>query len=178
MEKNKSFKVNNEIIRQLQSDDEKINLTVIDKMRSSGKIGYIPYLIELANSTNFDTVHSSVFNLLNELKEKGATNYLCEAIRDNQFKTIRKKLVEACWQNGLNFAQHLSLFTDLLIHESDEISFEAFTVIENMEYMPQNSILENEIEKLKSHLTGTDDPRQYFIKEAIITITKVLNQKN
>ncbi|MBN2773763.1 MAG: hypothetical protein JXR31_05910 [Prolixibacteraceae bacterium] len=178
MTEKKDFKPDKEIISKIQSDDENTNLAVIELMRTSGRKEYIPYLIDLAGSTNYETVYSEVFKLLDELKSKDSVVPLISAIQNNKYKKIRKKLVESCWQNGLNYSQHLSVFTELLLYETDEISFEAFTVIENMEYMPQDSILKEEIEKLKSHLTGKDSPRQYFIKETISILNQVLNQKD
>jgi hypothetical protein len=174
MEDNKSFKPDKEILGKIQSDDENTNLSIIEKLRINGKAGYLPYLIGLANSTNYPSVNMAVFGLLNELKNKDAIPFLVEAIGDKKNKPFLKKLVESCWENGLNYSQYLPVFTDLLIFENDEISFEAFTVIENLEYMPDDAILQKEIRKLEGHLDSVNESRKYFLNEAIKIISAVI----
>jgi hypothetical protein len=167
MEENKKFTPDKDIIKQLQSGNEKTILSVVETLMSSGKAGYLPYLIDLAHATRFDTVKSQIFRLLNQLKHKKATTYLADAIRNEQYLSIRKELVEACWQNGLDFAPHFSLFTDLMIHGSEEIAFEAFTVIENMGYIPENNLLRKEAAKIKSHLQETKGRKRYVLDETL-----------
>jgi len=178
MGEKQDFKPDREIIKRLQSGDEKTNLSVVETMKSSGEAGYLPYLIELAHTTRFEKVKSQVFSLLNQLKHKEAITYLADAIRNEQYQSIRKELVEACWQNGLDYAGHFSLFTDLLIHGSEEISFEAFTVIENMGHMPENNVLQKEAAKIKSHLQGTEEGKRYVLAETLKIIDGILNQKD
>lgn len=167
MEQKKVFKPDKEILRQIQLDNETINLSVINRLRVAGRVEYLPYLITLARTTSYETVGSAVFKLLDDLKVKKAVPYLIEAIRDEKDKAILQKLVEACWQNGLSYEQYLPVFTDLLIHESDEISLEAFTVIENMQYKPDTLIVSKEIEKIRKYLPGAEERRKYFLNEAI-----------
>lgn len=148
-------------------------------MRSEGKSGYLPYLFELATTTTKSgQVKNEVFKLLNDLKDNDATFFLAKAIDDDKYSSIRKELVEACWQNGLNYSGYLPLFTKLVIHGTDEVSFEAFTVIDNMKYMPGNSILEEEIKKIKKHIADAHGTRNYFLNETIGILSNALNQGN
>jgi hypothetical protein len=174
MEENKSFKPDKEILGKIQSEEENNNLSIIEKLRINGKAGYLPYLINLANITQHSSVKAAIFGLLNELKNKDAIPFLVEAIGDKKNKSILKKLVESCWENGLNYSQYLPVFIDLLIFENDEISFEAFTVIENLEYMPDDTILRKEIRKLEGHLDSVNETRKYFLNEAIKIISAVI----
>lgn len=178
MKENTKFKPDTIIISQLQSTIEAKNLETIEKLTSAGRVEYLPYLINLAGTTESDSVRAAIYTLLNQLKDKRAVTYLADAISDKKLNSVRKKLVEACWQNGLNFAPFLPLFIDLLIHETDEIAFEAFTLIENMEYMPGDSVLKAEIQKLQLHIDSAGNTRQYFLREAIQILSAVLTQEN
>jgi|WetSurMetagenome_2_1015567.scaffolds.fasta_scaffold111143_1 hypothetical protein len=173
MEGNKTFKPDQEILGQLESDDENTNLLVIEKLRIKGKSGYLPYLIMLARTTNHSTVRHAIFNLLDDIKDKGAIPFIIEAIRDEKNKYILKNLVESCWQNGLDFSQFLPIFTDLLIGGSEEVSFEAFTVVENMELLPGEEIIRKEVLKIENHMEVASEARKYFLKEAIKILTLV-----
>lgn len=167
MEEKKPFKPDPEIIGMLESGNEGLNLAVVERLRESGKAGYLPLLISLAKSTAHPMVRKSVFALLNELKSKDSIPFLMEAVTDEANQTILRELIESCWQNGLNYSQYLPVFTGLLSHGSDEIAFEAFTVIENLEYLPSDQIIKEEILHLQHHLDGASETRRYFINEAI-----------
>ncbi len=178
MGESKKFTPDKEIIKQLQSGNEKTILSVVENLMSSGKAGYLPYLIELAHATRFDNVKSQIFRLLNQLKHKKAATYLADAIRNEQYLSIRKELVEACWQNGLDYTRYFSLFTDLMIHESEEISFEAFTVIENMGHMPENNLIRKETAKIKSHLHETKGRKRYVLDETLNMMENFLTHED
>jgi hypothetical protein len=97
-----------------------------------------------------------------------------EAIANGKNQRILRDLIESCWQNGLNYSQYLSIFTSLLSHGSDEIAFEAFTVIENLEYMPSDQVINEEIVHLEHHLGEATETRKYFINEAISILKNAL----
>ena len=178
MEKFLHFKPDKGIITKLQSRNEAVNLMVLEEMSALGRVEYLPHIINLAVETKFEAVKNAVFNLLNQIKDNGAVSFLAEAIVDEKNRPVKKHLIEACWQNGLNYAQYLPLFTGILIHDSDENSFEAFTVIENLDYMPGDSIIKDEIKKIQSHMNSCGSTRQYFLTEAIKILEGVLNQDN
>jgi hypothetical protein len=173
MEGNKTFKPNAEILGQIGSGDENTNLLVIEKLRVKGKAGYLPYLIMLARTTKHPNVSRAVFNLLDDIKDKHAIPYIIEAIHDEKNKYILKNLVESCWQNGMDFSQFLPVFTELIVGGSDEVSFEAFTVVENMELLPSEEIIKEEVIKLENSLESANDSRSYFLKEAIKILTVI-----
>jgi len=161
-----------ELIRLLQSGNESQNLSAIVEIKESGKPAILPVLIELANSTGHDSVRNEIFGLLGQLKSNESVSFLVEAIRDDKFLPIRKKLVETCWQNGLDYSSFLSDFIGLVINGTDEISFEAFTVIDNLEYLPSEEIINNLVVRLESELPGVGETRRYFLQETIKIITQ------
>jgi hypothetical protein len=172
MEAGKTFKPDKEVISQIESGDESKNLAVIEKLRSSGKAGYIPYLIDLAGTTPHPAVSLAVFSLLNDLKDKSAAPFVIESISDGKHKPILKKLVESCWQNRLDYSRFLPVFIDLLLAESEEISFEAFTVIENMAFSPDEDTLKKEVGKIENLMETASENRRYFLSETIKILTQ------
>ncbi len=75
------------------------------------------------------------------------------------------------WQNGLDFKNHLPLFADLMIEGDWETAFEAFTVIENMENLPEQKIIDVAAGKIREALKSADDQKKYFLTESLSLIS-------
>jgi hypothetical protein len=91
-----------------------------------------------------------------------------EAIQNPEYISIRKKIITACWQNGLDYKNQLPVFVDLVIQEEWETGFEAFTVIENMEEYPEREIIDLAVSKIQDALPGTEGKKKYFLQEILI----------
>jgi HEAT repeat protein len=141
-------KIQPAIIAKLNSGNESEILHAIDKIRVSGKPEYLPYLMPLLNKTSPVIVKDMALELLGDLKDPKAIPYLIDAINNEDLILCRKELVACCWQNGLDFSIQLPFFVDLVINNEFEIAFEAFTVIENLEFFPSEEIRLSEIHKI------------------------------
>ncbi|NOY96429.1 MAG: HEAT repeat domain-containing protein [Chlorobi bacterium] len=161
------IKLSPAIINGLRSDKEQENFSAIHKLRDSGKPEYIPHIIDLLCHTRHSTIKAEIYKLLSELKQNASVPYLIEAILDDKNTPVRRGIIETCWQNGLKYAQYLPVFIDLIISEDDQVAFEAFTVIENMEYIPEKEIVAEQIEKANQHLGEVSETKQYFLNEII-----------
>ena len=75
-----------------------------------------------------------------------------------------KRLLTACWQNGLDFSTFLPVFIDLIIHEDWEIAFEAFTVIDNLEFLPSHEIIKISVGKINECLAFCQRSEQILSK--------------
>src|SRR5690606_26892496 len=116
-------------------------LAALNEVKERGNINYLPILFNLLNSNPEAEVEKEVLAILGTLKVKEAVPLMTEALTNPRFNIIRKSLITACWQNGLDYRQHLPLFVDIVIQEDWETGFEAFTVIENMETFPDKSLV-------------------------------------
>lgn len=171
MQQNK-VKLNQRVLLGLQSKNEQENQKAINKLFSSGKPEYLPHAIKLFKETEHPEIKKQLHQLLSELKHNDCVPYLIEAIIDDKNISIRKILVEVCWQNGLKYAQYLPIFVDLIISEDDLIAFEAFTVIENLEYLPSEEIISEQITKANQNMDKISETKQYFLKETIKFLKK------
>ena len=57
-------------------------------------------------------------------------------------------LIAACWETGLDFSKDYLVFIELIGHENFLVSFEAFTVIQEMEAEIDESYLKTALEIL------------------------------
>lgn len=167
----KKTKTDPSVLVSLNSGKEELVLQTIDILHDSGNPLYIPYLTNLLADTGFETVRESIFVLLGELKNKESVPYLVEAIRNKDLAPFRKQLVASCWQNGLDFSAHLLFFTDLVISEPWEIGFEAFTVIENLENLPEREIIEAAVSKIKMALPASQEKKEYLLN-GLLTVLR------
>ena len=74
----------------------------------------------------------------------------------------------ACWQNGLDYSLFLLVFVDFVIKEDWETAFEAFTVIENMEFLPENETIAEAELKIQQALPSATGQNEYFLKEILV----------
>jgi hypothetical protein len=152
-----SKKLNPNTIRILQSEDTLLVKGAIEELRENGNAGYLPVLIELLHTTSDDGIKKSIINLLSELKHHEAIPLLIGAIQDKQYANELSFIVSACWENGLDYSEYLSVFVDLVLGKDFRVAFEAYTVITNMTGKIPNAVLEAESRKIKETLRNTDN---------------------
>ncbi len=153
------------ILANLSSGNEEKILNAIQELRNSGSSVYIPVLAELLLNPGFGEVRKSIISLLGDLKDKDSIPALIGAIEDQNLLAIRKELIAACWQNGLDYSSYLSLWVTLVIENDMDIAFETFTVIENLDILPHEEIREAEIIRINHALRHADGMKEYLLKE-------------
>lgn len=160
-------KIDEEIQNRLFSVTEETALSAIQSIKESGNKLYLPVIFDLLATQPTQLIEKEALNLLATIKDKETVPVLVAALKDDKYKTIRKNLVAACWQNGLDFSLHMEVFIDLIIDEDWDTAFEAFTVIENFEHFPP----EEQYEKLKLKMAGAlrkvNEQKQYFLEEIL-----------
>lgn len=153
------------ILIRLNSPSEEVVLQTLQELRSTGSPAYIPVLAEMLLAGKGEEIRDGILSLMGELKEKESAQVLVETIQNDHFLPVRKELITACWQNGLDYSPWLSQFVDWVIQHEMEIAFEAFTVIENLETFPDAEIREAEIRKINQALQDADQVKAYLLKE-------------
>jgi len=153
------------VIANLSSLNEETVLKALSDLRYSGSAGYLPVLAEILMKTGFSEVRRSIQAVLGELKNPAAIPVMMEIIEDDRFLPVRKEVMAACWQNGLDFSPYLTRFVDWVIENEMDIAFEAFTVIENLDQLPGAENREAEIRKINQALQNADSLKTYLLKE-------------
>jgi hypothetical protein len=104
------------------------------------------------------------------VKDKESVNSFVRAIENDKYKGIRKSILTACWHNGLDFSTFLPVFIDLIIHEDWEIAFEAFTVADNLEYLPSPEIIKISVAKINDAMPSASEQKKYFLNEILLKL--------
>jgi hypothetical protein len=163
-------KIDEQIKKNLFSANTGVVISAIEAIQKKGNKLYIPILFDLLNSSPEPEIETEIKNLLGIVKDKETVNSFLRAIEDDKYKTIRKSILTACWQNGLDFSTFLPVFIDLIIHEDWEIAFEAFTVIDNLEYLPGEEIIKISKAKINNAMPTATDQNKYFLNEILVKL--------
>ena len=162
-----------EILSHLQSTDQEFVLETIEKIRESGNLLIMEALLDLLHDTPSPEIKKSILNLFSELKNEKSVTLLISAITNEKYRDEQNELVACCWQNGLNYNEYLSVFIDLVIHESFLTAFEAFTVIENMFGNIPDEVINQEIIKVENALLNAGEEKAYLLKGLLTIIREI-----
>jgi hypothetical protein len=105
------------------------------------------------------------------LKENNAQDFIINAISKTKKLDQKALLIAACWETGLDFSKNYLVFIELIGHENFIVSFEAFTVIQEMEAEIDQSTLKTALDMLKAFKKGNE----ITIKDATELITQKLS---
>lgn len=160
-------KIDEQIKNNLFATKTEVVISAIELIKAKGNKLYIPMLFDLLNSSPEPEIETEIKNLLGTVKDKTAVNSFMRAIEDEKYRAIRKIILTACWQNGLDYSTFLPVFIDLVIQEDWETAFEAFTVIDNLEFLPGAEIINFSIKKINDALPNVPEQQKYFLNEIL-----------
>ena len=155
------------LLQVLQSADPLQVIETIEELRVSGKVSDIPMLIEFLHLTQSPEVKAKIASLFASLKEGDAVPILVSAIQNPQYAPELQKMVSSCWENGLDYSAYLAVFTDLLIQTDFQVAFEAYTVIMNTENRIDQSVIDQQIDRLEKSLSSIDEQKRQLILDVI-----------
>lgn len=148
------------LINTLRSNNRSAILETIKELRIEGDVSVLPELFNLMLIQEDPEIHREIGSLLNDLKDKEASEILARAIANPEYKKIQLVLLAACWQNGLSYAKQLPTFVEVVVSGDYPAAVEAFTVIEEAvgELGPtERSALAN---RLKSKIAEVEEQKK------------------
>lgn len=163
-------KLDKQLESELFSAQSKNVVSALNTLKEKGNIHYLPILFDLLKSNPDKEVEEEIIKILGNLKVQEAAPVLAEALQEPGYKSIRKPLATACWQNGLDFKEDLPVFVDLVVEEDFETGFEAFTVIESMEKYPEGKIITEVTDQIQVSLETADEQKKYLLHEILTMI--------
>jgi hypothetical protein len=139
----------------------------LEELSHIGHSQYIPSMIDLLNTSENEQIKMKIIKILLEIKHNDAVPFLIDAIENDNYSSIQETLVRSCWENGLNYSNHLSVFVNLLINGSYMTAFEAYTVIENTEYLISATSSEELLNQLNNALKESKPDRKVLLEYII-----------
>lgn len=164
-------KVNQTIKTNLFSADTKTVIGAINSIKQKGNKLYLPILFDILSANPEKEIEDEIKTLLATVKNKETVSVFITAFEDEKYRPIWKTVLTACWQNGLDFSDYSLLFIELIIKEDWDIAFEAFTIIDNMEFIPDQKIIELSKKRINEALKTANEQKTYFLQEILTRIS-------
>lgn len=129
-----------EIQKKFKTEDPSQIIATLNEIRVSGQALILPLIFEVLESTSAINIKEEIISILGQLKDKNSVAYIIEALTKGTVKKYRKEIITTCWQSGLDYSEHLTIFAKEFIQGDYVTAIEAFTVIEEwiFESEPKN----------------------------------------
>lgn len=159
-----------ELIAQIRSG-EKANISkAIEVLRHEGDTETLTALLDALYDSENQEISDEIFAFLYDLKSPEALHVLVDFIQ-NDFDSIWKtELITSIWQAGLDAAEYLSVFVDIVIEDEFLTAFEAVTVIENIQTQVPLDILDDNIKKIEASLHVITQDKRTLAESLIFTL--------
>ncbi len=164
-------KINQTIKTNLFSTNTATVVSAIEEIKQKGNKLYLPILFDLLNSNPESEVETEIKSLLATVKDKESVSVFMHVFEERKYRPIWKKVLTTCWQNGLDFSDYTATITQLVIHEDWEIAFEAFTIIDNFEFLPDEKTIAETRDIIAKALETADDQKTYFLQEILTKLS-------
>jgi hypothetical protein len=162
-----------ELINNLLSNKLPLVIETLEEIKYAGNSKLLPFLIDLFHVSKNGEIKKHINGILSELKHSDAVPIIIEAILNEKYSDEQEMLVRSCWENSLDFTSYISVFIDLAIHGNYMTSFEAFTVIENLEGTISDEETKKSLSLLQDGLSCALNERKVLILELIQFIPKL-----
>lgn len=154
----------------LRSGNINAILNTLTEIRKHGRLTILPEIFDLMLASGNIDVIRSCSSLICDIKSEEAVPILIDALEDKKYYLIRNLLLAACWQNGLDYHDHVQVIAKIFLQDDYPTAIEAFTLIENC----ISELDDKEIVKLISFLNAgfakTDDQKKILLKELLTVI--------
>lgn len=102
-------------------------------LREIGDESVIPPIIDLWNKGITPSAAELIKEFIGNLKSTPTKDKIMEFIFDENYKKIKKDLLETIWNSKVDYSDYLIDFLTLAIQEEFLIALECVTIIENLE---------------------------------------------
>lgn len=161
------------VIKDLKSNDEKLALKAITKLKKGADSSYVADILSALRDTTEIGIENAISQMLFDLKDQEAVEELVTQLNNPEFFDIRVIMLSACWQSGLDLSHRLPDFITVASTGNYMECLEVLTVIENWEEIKNSEMLENETLRLRAYLSESDTPEN---DEMIFSIIEVLER--
>jgi hypothetical protein len=113
----------------LKSNNEILVISSLVKIKNKGDLSHLALVIDAMASTPTDAVKKIASEIFICAKSDELRSILLSSITENRYLQVRKELVSACWECGMDFSSSLPVFAKLMAGNDNVIGLEAYTVI-------------------------------------------------
>lgn len=158
-------KKDKEWIKKLKTGREDVILQSLRDLRDAGNNKILPEIMTLLKGRYSNEIEQAVFRILNDLNEQSSAETVMENLPDYEEEECFHQLISSCWQNGLDYSQHLAYFIDIALKKDFNSSFEALTVIEENVNQLEDDERESLVSKIELAKSNVSIEKRSLLKE-------------
>jgi hypothetical protein len=165
-----SKKLKTQILAAFAGTDKDMQLKAIADAYDNGDSAIVKALFELLKTNADDEeILDASFEFLYQVKDQLCAPVYAEYMLLTKGE-LRKEIIAACWQSGIDFKNYIPHFTTVAIVTDFETAFEAITVIENQEPPFDNALLTGSIAAIEKELSKQTEDKQALLQSLIVTL--------
>jgi len=149
----------------LLSDDDVKALDALAVIHEKGDAASIFPLLHALAATNDPARQRRIQGLLYEVKVKDAAAELGRALDEPELLDVRKTVIAAFWNAGLDARPWIERLVQIAVEGDAQETFEALTVIENQELLPEKAARKGLASLKKAVATEKDDYKKALLED-------------
>lgn len=159
-----------EIIKKLQSNSSELIISAIEDIRNQGDESLLSELFKILNNTASSEIQNKIYECISDLKDIKIIPFLISTIKNPDFSSKKREILNAFWQTGFDFSEYADIFTDILIQDSFETGIEALTLLD----ISADSIQSKKRQELRSKIMiavpTSDEMKKKLLEQAVIIL--------
>lgn len=165
----------NNYIELLNTNNPIIIKETLKKIQIDGDIDIIPSLFELLVKYKNEEIGNTTLNILKDIKLSKFKNYILDNINNPKYSKIKTNLLSICWESSIDFSDNLNIFAEIIIEDDFINSFEAYTIIKNLNYDSNMDSTKEVIEYFKSNIQSINSQKKELIYDLIKFLEKQID---
>lgn len=125
-------KVKQLTIELASGDDKKIS-SALKGLQIHGDSSVITPLLNAWKTATSETVQKEIHEFLNDLKYTDSAEHIMNALKNDEFKSLRQHLLNVVWNCTVDYSEFLADFVALAVEGDFMETLECLTVIENLD---------------------------------------------
>lgn len=171
----KKDKIHSDLIKGIQSTDDQVVLTTLEKVKSVGTAKIIPELLQLWFKSSGE-IQTMVMEIMYSIKDKNAIPILFQELENTNDSAHREKILSIFWNAGMEVKDHLSELVSHAINGDFMEAVECLTIIENMEPpLPEDQLMECLL-NLKEYFSTQPQGEKVTILKSIATFIQYTDE--
>jgi hypothetical protein len=156
------------ILEDFQSEDNKLILEALKRVKSKGDVTVVPAMIELYANTTSEDVKDEIRSLLSQTKIKESVLPMVEGLLDGDDE-VNEMILFSLWHANLNPINYIAEIVEASCKGGYLVALEGLTVIENLEG-PFNEEVLNDAKLVLNEYFQNEDEKADLIKSILACI--------
>lgn len=157
------------ILKDFESEDEKIILEALKRVKSKGDASLIKPMVEVYRQSESEEVRGVIKSLLSQVKVKNSLIELIEALVDGD-DDVNEMLLFAIWNANLNASDYLAEVVEASCRGDYMVALEGLTVVENLDGPFTEEVLNDAKLVLNEYFNGEEEDKTDLIKSMFAII--------